>query len=253
MRSNEGGVAARRRGCASGRGRDAVPAAGSGGLGRGDVRQELARRGLEGDGAGVGVDVEAGHRLHPVGALAPAVDAVGTDLGQVGVPPGGEGVDQLADLGRLGGVVLGGTVVDPDGLPREVGVDVGVLVAGAEPLGPLPFDLDDLVGEVAGPVLGAGVALAEREAAPVGGHDVGHAVGGAADGGLEVAVGDGRSPGRRGALGPAGAAQQDQGGHHCGQDRPRAIDPNGIPLDRSDRVCHANRRPDQEQAGGGRG
>ena len=73
----------------------------------------------------------------------------------------------LDDLvGRVGPVLLG-DVADADGAPREVGVDVGVVLAGAEPPGPLALDLHHLVGQVAGVVLAAGPALAEREAREV--------------------------------------------------------------------------------------
>ncbi len=198
-------------------------------LGLGDVGEELARRRLQGDRPGVGVDVEAGDRLHPRRPLAPAVDAVGPHLGQVRIPAGGEGVDQLADLGRLGRVVLGGPVVDPDGLPREVGVDVGVGVARAEPLGSLSLDLDDLIGQVTGAVLGAGIALPEREAAPVGRHDVGHPVGRAPDRGLEITVGHGGSVGRGGALRSARAPHQHHGRQRYGDDLARTSRPQRNP------------------------
>ena len=52
---------------------------------------------------------------------------------------------------------------DADGVPGDVGVDVGVLLARAEPAGALAPDLDDLVGEVAAAVLAAGLALPERD------------------------------------------------------------------------------------------
>jgi hypothetical protein len=66
-------------------------------------------------------------------------------------------------------------------MPVPGQVDVLVVLAGAEPRRALAAHLDDLVEQRAGTVLRIGVALAEPEAAPVIGDDVGDAVLGAGD------------------------------------------------------------------------
>jgi len=154
-------------------------------LGGGDVVEQLAAAGVDGDRAGVGVDLDRHDLAHPVLAGAPPRDLVAPDLGEVGVPPVGEIGDQVAHLaGDLAVPVLLGLLVDADGAPRQVGVDVGVVLAGAEERGPLATDLDDLVGQVAGAVLAAGPALAEGDVAHRVAGDVGHATLGATDRGL---------------------------------------------------------------------
>ena len=156
----------------------------AGGCGRGDERTDAGAAGVEGDRTGVGVDLHGLERPHPVLAGAPAGHAVGADLVEVRVPAGHVGLEQVAGVGADVGPVGGREVEDADGAPLDVAVDVGVLVAGAEPPGALAADLDHLVGEVAGAVLAAGVALAEGHVAERVAGDVGDPVGGAADGRL---------------------------------------------------------------------
>src|SRR5690606_33233520 len=123
-------------------------------------------------------------RARPLGARAPARERRRPDLLEAGVPAGGAGREELA--GVVGGLlpVLGGPLGDADGPPGDVGVDVGVVLARAQPPGPGAGHLQHLVGQVAGPVLGAGPPLPEGDVREGVAGDVGDAPLGAADGGL---------------------------------------------------------------------
>ena len=148
----------------------------------GDHRCDCAARGQQGDRSGVGVHLDRLESSHPLGAAAPVVDAVTPDLSEVCVPAVGVGGQCTADLvvGLL--PVALGELADADRPPRQVGAEVLVVLAGAEPSCSLAVHPDDLVGEVAGSVLSAGPALAEGHVLDRRAGDVGHAVLGPGDG-----------------------------------------------------------------------
>ena len=104
-----------------------------------------------------------------------------TLLGELGV----EAVDvPLHEVGQALGLVAEsgiGVGMQAELAIGEVAVEVGVVVAGTEPLRPFTAHLDHLVDERACPVLGEGVPLPEAEAAPIVGDDVRHPELGAGD------------------------------------------------------------------------
>src|SRR5690606_1004860 len=128
---------------------------------------------------------------------------------EVLVPPRRERLHLRLHVVGLIGVVGASQRVDADRAPGEVAVEVGVGVARTEVLGPGALHLQQLVGQGAGVVLAAGVALAVDDALDVGAGDVGDALGGAHDRGLvptlerrrrdRRAAGAVAGPGRRGA------------------------------------------------------
>ena len=182
-RSSRGGVRRRRGGRRRGSGR----------LGLARVVGEGAAGRLHRNGTHVGVDELRCHRLDPWLALAPAVDPIRSDLVERRVPSRREADDQVTRVGLLLRPILRRTTNDVHRLPREVRRDVRVGVTGAEVLGPLRCDAEDLVGQVARSVLERGVALSERDRGGVVGGDVGHAIGGPGDG-RPVRVGLDRAP-----------------------------------------------------------
>ena len=99
------------------------------------------------------------------------------------------------DVRRLVAEASVGVVVQTEMAIGEITVGVGVVVAGAEPFGPLAAHLDHLIDQGTSPVLGEGVALAETQASPIAGDDVGDAVGRAGDRRL-VGAGRGNGGGR---------------------------------------------------------
>ena len=156
----------------------ASPGLGRRGLRGGDGADEHAARREEQHVVQVGVEIGRRDRLHPRFAGAPAVRTLVVEFGVEAVDVA---LDELGELGRLVGETLVGGVVQGEVSIGEIAVDVRVVLAGSEPLRPLAAHLDDLFDERAGAVLGECVPLAEAEAAPVVGDDVGHAVLGAGD------------------------------------------------------------------------
>ena len=130
-------------------------------LGRGDVVHQPGAARQQGDRPAVGVQVLGGDRLHPRLTGAPSGQALRAGIGELEVPAGGEGLEGLLHLRGDRRPVGTGELVDADRQPGEVAVDVGVGIARSECRGASALHLEHLVGERAGVVLTAGVALAE--------------------------------------------------------------------------------------------
>ena len=193
--ARRGGVAAERPAVAGrpgfaategGDGRRRVGAVGAGGLGPPDDLHQVPAAAQQGDVAQVGVQVELVDRSHPRRPGAPLRQEVaGHRLGQPGVVAGRVPRDEIPDERRLGVSQRGGAVGDAEHQVAEVAGQVLALVARPQVERPLAADLHDLVGDGGQVVAGAGPPLAEAQAGPVGGSDVGHPVGGPADVGVE--------------------------------------------------------------------
>ena len=164
---------------------------GPGRLGPADQLGDVATAGHHRHVLQVGGQVLDRDGSDPLGTLGPLSDGrPGEHLLDAQVVARRVALDELAQVDRLGVQERGGAVTQAEHPVAQVGRGVGVERAGAEELGPLAADLDDLLGDHGQVVTGARPALAQTQAAPVLGPHVHDAVSGGAQVGRPAPAAD---------------------------------------------------------------